>query len=59
MLKKCNLQQVFVFLLAIIVWVNDLQVLKPRAFWSSLFLEKIMNDIAHGSKRRGGWGMEA
>ena len=53
MLKKRNLQQVLVYSLAIIVWVNNFQAPKIQ----QLFHEG--NGIAHGSDRGGGWvGME-
>ena len=53
MVKKWNLQQVLVYPLAIIVWVNNFQTLKTQAVLSSLFREG--NDIAGGSNRGGGW----
>ena len=49
MLKKWNLQQVFVYSLAIIMWVNDFQTPKIQFVLSSFFREG--NDIAHGSIR--------
>jgi len=45
-LKKWNLQQVLVYSLAIIVWVNNFQTPKIQAFLSSFE----GNDIARGSK---------
>ena len=54
MLKKWNLQQVFVYSLAIIVWVNNFQTPKIQAVLSSFFHEG--NDIARGGNRGGGGG---
>jgi len=53
-LKKQNLQQLFVYSLSIIVWVNNFKTPKIQAVLSSLFRED--NDIARGSNRGGGWG---
>ena len=56
MLKKWKLQQVVVYSLAIIVWVNNFQTPKIQAvlFLSSFFRDS--NDIASGSNKAGGWG---
>ena len=56
MLKKWKLQQVVVYSLAIIVWVNNFQTPKIQAVLSSFFRDG--NDIAGGSNRGGGWGEE-
>ena len=53
MLKKWNLQQVLVYSLAIIVWVNNFQTPKIQVVLSSFFHEG--NDIARGSNRGSGW----
>ena len=56
MLKKWKLQQVLVYSLAIIVWVNNFQAPKILAVLSSFFRDG--NDIAGGNNRSGGWGEE-
>ena len=56
MLKKWKLQQVLVYSLAIIVWVNNFQTPEIQAVLSSFFCDD--NDIAGGSNRGGGWGTE-
>ena len=45
-----------VYSLAIIVWVNNFQTPKIQAVLSSTFRDG--NDIAGGSNRGGGWGVE-
>ena len=55
MLKKWKLQQVLVYSLAIIVWVNNFQTPEIQAVLSSFFRDS--NDIAGGSNRGGGWGL--
>ena len=52
---KIILQQVVVYSLAIIVWVNNFQTPKMQAVLSSFFRDS--NDIARGrpSNRGGGW----
>ena len=52
-LKKLKLQQVLVYSLAIIVWVNNFQTPEIQAVLSSFFRDG--NDIAGGSNRGGGW----
>ena len=52
-LKKWKLQQVVVYSLAIIVWVNNFQTPKIQAVLSSFFRDS--NDSAGGSNRGGGW----
>ena len=42
------------FLIAIIVWVNNLETPEIQAVLSSFFRDS--NDIAGGSNRGGGWG---
>ena len=56
MLKKWKLQQVVVYSLVIIVWVNNFQTPKIQAVLSSFFRDG--NYIADGSNRGGGWGEE-
>ena len=56
MLKKRKLQQVVVYSLAIIVWVNNFQTPKIQAVLSSFSRDG--NDIVGGSNRGGGWGEE-
>ena len=51
MLKKLNLQQVIVYLLAIIVLVNDFQAPKIQAILAACFRD--CNVIARGSDRSG------
>ena len=53
MLKKWKLQQVVIYSLAIIVWVNNFQTPKIQAVLSSFFRD--VNDIVRGSNRGGGW----
>ena len=53
MLKKWKLQQVLVYSLATIVWVNNFQTPKIQAVFEQLFCDS--NDIAGGSNRDGGW----
>jgi len=53
MLKKWKLQEVLVYSLAIIVWVNNFQTPKIQAVLSIFFRNG--NDIAGGSNRGGGW----
>ena len=53
MLKKWKLQQVLVYFLAIIVWVNNFQTPESQAVLSSFFRDG--NDIAGGSNRGGWW----
>ena len=53
MLKKWKLQQVLVYSLAIIVWVNNFQAPEIQAVLSGFFCNG--NDIAGGSNRGGGW----
>ena len=53
MLKNWRLQQVLVYSLAIIVWVNNFQTPEIQAFWAAFFCDD--NDIAGGSNRKGGW----
>ena len=53
MLKKRKLQQVLVYSLAIIVWVNNFQAFEIQAALSNFFHGG--NDIARGSNRGGGW----
>ena len=53
MLKNWKLQQVIVYSLAIIVWVNNFQTPEIQAVVSSFFRYRI--DIAGGSNRGGGW----
>ena len=53
MLKKRKLQQVLVYSLAIIVWVNNFQTPEIQAVLCSFFRDG--NDIAGGSNRGGGW----
>ena len=48
-----KLQQVVVYSLAILVWVNNFQTPKIQAALSSFFRDG--NDIAGGSNRGGGW----
>ena len=55
MLKKWKLQQVLVYSLAIIVWVNNFQTPEIQAVLSSFFRDG--NDIAGGSNRGGGWAV--
>ena len=57
MLKKWKLQQVVVYSLAIIVWVNNFQTPKIEAVLSSFFRDG--NDIAGGSNRGGGLNIGA
>jgi len=52
MLKKWKLQQVLVYSLAIIVWLNNFQTPEIQAVLSSFFRDG--NDIAGGSNRGGG-----
>ena len=54
MLKNWKLQEVLVYSLAIIVWVNNFQTPEIQAALSSFFREA--NDIAGGSNRGEGWG---
>ena len=54
MLQKWWLQQVVVYSLAIIVWVNNFHTPKIQAVLSSIFRDG--NDIAGGSNRGGEWG---
>ena len=54
MLKNWKLQQVVVYSLAIIVWVNNFQALEIQAVLSSFFRDG--NDFASGSNRGGGFG---
>ena len=51
--KKWKLQQVLVYSLAIIVWVNNFQTPEIQADLSRFFCDG--NDIAGGSNRGGGW----
>jgi len=53
MLKKWKLQQVLVYSLAIILWVNNFQTTEIQVVLSSFFRDG--NDIAGGSNRGGGW----
>ena len=53
-LKDLKLQQVLVYSLALIVWVNNFQTPKIQAVLSNFFRDS--NDIAGGSNRGGGWG---
>ena len=53
MLNKWTLQQLLVYSLAIIVWVNNFQTPKIQAVLSSFFCDG--NDIAGGNNRCGGW----
>ena len=53
MVKKLKLQQVLVYSLAIIVWVNNFQTPEIQAVLSSFFRDG--NDIAGGSNMGGGW----
>ena len=50
------MQQVLVYSLAIIAWVNNFQTPELQAVLSSFFRDS--NDIAGGSNRGGGWGVE-
>ena len=52
MLKKWKLQQVLVYSLAIIVWVNNFQAPEIQAVLIGFFCNG--NDIADGSNRGGG-----
>jgi len=54
MLKKWKLQQVLVYSLGIIVWVNNFQTPEIQAVLSCFFHDG--NDIARGSNRGSGWG---
>jgi len=51
--EKMNLQQVLVYSLAIILWVNNFQIPEIQAVLSSFFCEG--NDITCGSDGGGGW----
>jgi len=51
--EEMKLQQVVVYSLAIIVWVNNFQATEIQAALSSFFRDG--NDIAGGSNRGGGW----
>jgi len=55
MLKKWKSQQVLVYSLAIIVWVNNFQTPKIQAVLSSFFCDR--NDITRGSNWRYDWGI--
>ena len=52
-LKEWKSQQVLLYSLAIIVWVNNFQTPKIQAVLSIFFRDG--NDIAGGSNRGGGW----
>jgi len=49
--KKWKLQQVLVYSLAVIVWVNNFQTSDSNSFFCD------SNDIARSSNMSGGWGV--
>jgi len=51
--EEMKLQQVLVYSLAIIVWVNNFQTPEIQTVLSSFFHDG--NDIAGGNNRGGGW----